>query len=107
MSCLASLLLIGVWALSAQTKKILVDREEEDVMVRDLQSVSPKAKIVAVNKANVMKEIGDADAFIGNVTPAEVRAGKNLKWVQVMSSGGEKGLFLSGDGSLRYCTRVL
>src|SRR6266851_5209726 len=107
MRCLASLLLIGVCALSAQTKKILVDREEEDVMVRDLQSVSPKAKIVAVNKANVMKEIGDADAFIGNVTPAEVRAGKNLKWVQVMSAGVENVLFMSGGSDLRDSNIVL
>jgi phosphoglycerate dehydrogenase-like enzyme len=107
MRCLASLLLIGVCALSAQTKKILVDREEEDVMVRDLQSVSPKAKIVAVNKANVMKEIGDADAFIGNVTPAEVRAGKTLKWVQVMSAGVENVLFMSGGSDLRDSNIVL
>ena len=107
MRCLASLLLISVCALSGQTKKILVDRSEEDVMVRDLQSVSPKAKIVAVNKANVMKEIGDADAFIGNVTPAEVRAGKNLKWVQVMSAGVENVLFMSGGSDLRDSNIVL
>jgi phosphoglycerate dehydrogenase-like enzyme len=107
MRCLASLLLIGVCALSAQTKKILVDRSEEDVMVRDLQSVSPKARIVAVNKANVMQEIGDADAFIGNISPDEVRAGKNLKWVQVMSAGVENVLFMSGGSDLRDSNIVL
>jgi len=107
MRCLASLLLIGVCALSAQTKKILVDREEEDVLVRDLQSASPKARIVPVSKANVMQEIGDADAFIGNVTPTEVRAGKNLKWVQVMSAGVENVLFMSGGSDLRDSTIVL
>ncbi len=107
MRCLASLLLIGVCALSAQTKKILVDREEEDVLVRDLQSVSPKARIVPVSKANVMQEIGDADAFIGNVTPAEVRAGKNLKWVGVMSAGVENVLFMSGGSDLRDSNIVL
>ena len=107
MRCLASLLLISVCALSGQTKKILVDREEEDVMVRDLQSVSPKAKIVAVNKANVMQEIGDADAFIGNISPDEVRAGKKLKWVQVMSAGVENVLFMSGGSDLRDSNIVL
>jgi phosphoglycerate dehydrogenase-like enzyme len=107
MRCLASLLLISVCALSGQTKKILVDRSEEDVMVRDLQSVSPKAKIVAVNKANVMQEIGDADAFIGNISPAQVRAGKNLKWVQVMSAGVENVLFMSGGSDLRDSNIVL
>jgi phosphoglycerate dehydrogenase-like enzyme len=107
MRCLASLLLISVCALSGQTKKILVDRSEEDVMVRDLQSVSPKAKIVAVNKANVMQEIGDADAFIGNISPDEVRAGKKLKWVQVMSAGVENVLFMSGGSDLRDSNIVL
>jgi phosphoglycerate dehydrogenase-like enzyme len=103
----ASLLLICACALSAQTKKILVDREEEDVLVKDLQAVSPKARIVPVNKANVMQEIGDADAFIGSVTPAEVRAGKNLKWVQVMSAGVEHVLFMSGGSDLRDSNIVL
>jgi D-2-hydroxyacid dehydrogenase (NADP+) len=103
----ASLLLICACALSAQTKKILVDRAEEDVMVRDLQGISPKARIVPVNKANVMQEIGDADAFIGNISPAEVRAGKNLKWVQVMSAGVENVLFMSGGSDLRDSNIVL
>jgi phosphoglycerate dehydrogenase-like enzyme len=103
----ASLLLICACALSAQTKKILVDREEEDVLVKDLQAASPKARIVPVNKANVMQEIGDADAFIGSVTPAEVRAGKNLKWVQVMSAGVENVLFMSGGSDLRDSNIVL
>jgi phosphoglycerate dehydrogenase-like enzyme len=100
MRCLASLLLISVCALSAQTKKILVDREEDE-LVQDLRSVSQKARLVPVNKSNVMQEIGDADAFIGNITPAEVRAGKNLKWVQVMSAGVENVLFMSGGSDLR------
>jgi D-2-hydroxyacid dehydrogenase (NADP+) len=106
MRCLASLLLIGVCALSAQTKKILVDREEDE-LVQDLRSVSQKARIVPVNKSTVMQEIGDADAFIGSITPAEVRAGKNLKWVQVMSAGVENVLFMSGGSDLRDSNIVL
>ena len=103
---LASLLVICACALSAQTKKILVDRDE-DVLVQDLKSASPKARIVPVNKSNVMQEIGDADAFIGSITPAEVRAGKNLKWVQVMSAGVENVLFLSGGNDLRDSNIIL
>src|SRR5262249_44713163 len=49
----------------------------------------------------VMKEIGDADAMIGPITPEQVRAGKNLKWVQAMSAGVENWLFLSGGADLR------
>ncbi|HVP49362.1 MAG TPA: D-2-hydroxyacid dehydrogenase [Bryobacteraceae bacterium] len=103
----ASLLLICACALSAQTKKILVDREEDDPTVQELRGVSSKARIVPVSKSNVMQEIGDADAFIGNITPAEVRAGKNLKWVQVMSAGVENVLFMSGGNDLRDSNIVL
>ena len=81
-------LLICACTLSAQTKKILVAGGDDD-LVRDLQSASTKARIVPVTKSNVMQEIGDADAFIGKITPAEVRAGKRLQWVGVMSAGVE------------------
>ena len=54
-----------------------------------------------------MKEIGDADAFIGEIKPEQVRAGKNLKWVQVMSAGVERVLHLSGGNDLRDSNIVL
>ena len=34
-------------------------------LIKDLQSASSKARIVAVNKDNVMKEVVDADAYVG------------------------------------------
>jgi len=102
----APLLLICACAVSAQTKKILVAGGAED-LVRDLQSVSAKARIVPVTKNNVMQEIGDADAFVGSITPAEVRAGKNLKWVQITSAGVENVLFMSGGNDLRESKIVL
>jgi phosphoglycerate dehydrogenase-like enzyme len=48
-----------------------------------------------------MQEIGDADGFVGDIRPEEVRAGKRLKWVQTMSAGVEGVLFLSGGHDLR------
>jgi phosphoglycerate dehydrogenase-like enzyme len=55
-----------------------------------------------------MREIGDADAFIGDITSAEVRAGKNLKWVGVMSAGVERVLFpLDGTSDLRNSNIIL
>src|SRR5437764_6589896 len=54
-----------------------------------------------------MQEIADADAFIGNITPEQVRAGKNLKWVGVMSAGVEQVLFKSGSNDLRDSNIVL
>src|SRR5215470_5553397 len=99
---LALLLLFCTCAVSAfaQTKKILLESEEA-TLLKELQDASPKATIVPVSKKNVMQEIGDADAFIGNITPEQVRAGKKLKWVQVMSAGVEGVLHLSGDNDLR------
>jgi phosphoglycerate dehydrogenase-like enzyme len=54
-----------------------------------------------------MKEITDADAYIGNISPEMVRAGKNLKWVQVMSAGVERALHLSGGNDLRDSPIIL
>jgi len=88
----------------AETKKILV---EDPTVVQELSSVSADARIVPVTKENVMREIADADAFIGNITPEEVRAGKKLKWVHVMSAGVERVLFLSGSNDLRDSDIVL
>lgn len=83
--------------LSAQQKKILVGSGDEE-LAQDLQGVTSKAKVIAVTKANVMQEIVDADAYIGDITSAEVRAGKQLQWVGVMSAGVERVLFPK-DGS--------
>src|SRR2546425_1172324 len=97
---LTLLLAISACALSAQTKKILVSGGDPQLL-KDLQGASSKAQIVPVTKENVMQQIGDADALIGNITPEQVRAGKKLKWVQAMSAGVENWLFLSGGNDLR------
>lgn len=83
--------------LHAQQKKIVVAGNTG--LVEQLQSVTPKARIVQVTPANVMQEIVDADAYIGVIKPAEVRAGKNLKWVGVMSAGVENVLYPKEGGS--------
>jgi phosphoglycerate dehydrogenase-like enzyme len=83
--------------LPAQQKKILVS-DSDAPLVEELQGVTTQARIVPVNEANVMSEIVDADAYIGEITSPEVRAGKNLKWVGVMSAGVERVLF-PADGS--------
>lgn len=103
---LIALLCIVSCAVSAQTKKILLLNGEPS-MVSQLQSASPKVKIVPVTQDTVMQEIGDADAFIGEIKPEVVRAGKNLKWVAVMSAGVERVLHLSGGDDLRDSNIVL
>ncbi len=55
-----------------------------------------------------MQEITDADAYLGEITPEEVRAGKNLKWVGVISAGVEQVLFpKDGTSDLRNSNIVL
>src|SRR6266568_1102745 len=102
---LTIVLAISAFALSAQTKKILVMGAGPDV--KEYQSASPKANVIPVTKETVMKEIGDADAFIGTITPEMVRAGKKLKWTQIMSAGVETVLFKSGGNDLRDSNIVL
>lgn len=95
------LLAVASLSLSAQTKKILVAGQTAEVLA-DWQSASNQVKLVAVTKDNVMTEIADAHAYIGgDISPAMVRAGKNLQWVQVLSAGVEKVLHLSGGNDLR------
>lgn len=96
-----------VLALHAQQKKILV-RSWDEAFVRHLQSEVPAARVVPVTETTAMREIGDADAFIGDITSEEVRAGKNLKWVGVMSAGVEHILFPDdGTSDLRNSSIVL
>ena len=91
------LIALCVLTLHAQQKKILV-ADDDGALAKDLQSVTAQAKIVPVNEANTLQEIVDAEAYIGNISSAEVRAGKNLKWVGAMSAGVENLLFPK-DGS--------
>jgi D-2-hydroxyacid dehydrogenase (NADP+) len=98
-------LFVCALALCAQPKKIVVMNDA--TLAKELQSVTPDARIVLVNQSTVMREIADADGFIGNITPEQVRAAKKLKWVQSMSAGVENLLFLSGGNDLRDSPVIL
>lgn len=94
-------------AAVGQQKKIVVVLPNP-ALVEELRSAAPQASIVPVTADNVMQEITDADAFIGNITSAQVRAGKNLKWVGVMSAGVETVLFpKDGSSDLRQSNIIL
>jgi len=96
-----------ILTLCAQQKKILVS-DAEAGLAQELQDVTAQARIVPVTEANVMKEIVDADAYIGEITSPEVRAGKNLKWVGAMSAGVERLLFPpDGSSDLRNSNIIL
>jgi len=107
MSRLILVVFASALQLLAQQRKILVAYSDPD-LVEQLRDVSPQAKIVPVSDSNVMQEITDADAFVGDITSEEVRAGKNLKWVGVMSAGVERVPFpRDGSSDLRQSNIVL
>lgn len=91
MSNLKPLLVLGLAAvvsLNAQTKKIVV-LGQSPATIRELQSASDQVRIVQATQDTLMKEIVDADAIFGTISPALIKAGKNLKWVQTYSAGVE------------------
>ena len=90
----------------AQSKKILLE-SDDPVLLKQLQSASAKATLVPITNDNVMREIADADAFIGSIKPEHVRAGKKLQWVQIMSAGAERVLHLAGGNDLRDSKIIL
>jgi phosphoglycerate dehydrogenase-like enzyme len=106
MNRFAFLIALSALALPAQTLKIVAPGMSP-ADVADYQSVSNKVRIVSVTKENVMKEIADADAFIGTITPQMVRAGKKLRWVAIRSAGVETVLHLSGGTDLRDSNIIL
>jgi phosphoglycerate dehydrogenase-like enzyme len=108
LTCLFALLALVSTDAAAQVqkKKILVGSGRAD-LVEDLREATPLAEIVSVTPETVMQEIVDADAFIGRITPEQVRAGTKLKWVGSMSAGVEQVLHLSGGTDLRDSDIVL
>ena len=61
-------------ALCAQTKKVLYLTgwfPGEQARVRELQSISPKVRIVPVTRAEVMREMAMRHGFIGEIRPEE------------------------------------
>ncbi len=61
--------------------------------IAEFKRLAPSLQLVFPARADLMKEIVDADAIVGAVTPDMVRAAKKLKWVQVTSAGVENYLF--------------
>ena len=86
---LVSLVLLAGLA-HAQSKKILVTNLPP-ASVEQLRSAAPSGvSLVAVQQRDLIKQVGDADAILGTVNPALVRAGKKLRWVQSYTAGVER-----------------
>ena len=98
--------ILSVALCGAQSLKILVAGQSAET-IADWQSASSKVKLVRVSSDSAMNEIADADAYIGNITPELVRAGKKLRWVQTLSAGVEQVLHKSGSDALANSDIVL
>jgi phosphoglycerate dehydrogenase-like enzyme len=100
--------LVAVPLLVAQSKKIVVvGLNASDI--QQLQKANPGVRIVPglppeqagvtpvtpdaptadAQRQELLREVADADAFIGGPTREVLQAAKNLKWVQVLSAGVE------------------
>ena len=103
---LVALAVLSVSLCGAQSLKILVAGQNPET-IADWQKASSKVKLVQVSKETAMQEIADADAYIGNISPELVKAGKKLRWVQTLSAGVEQVLHKSGSDALGKSDIVL
>ena len=101
-----ALSLLSVALCGAQQLKIVVAGQNPET-IADWQTASDKVKLVRVTSETAMGEIADADAYIGNISPELVKAGKKLRWVQTLSAGVEQVLHKSGSDALANSDIVL
>jgi phosphoglycerate dehydrogenase-like enzyme len=80
--------LLCVAAAAAAPKKIVVTGMPPEA-IRELQSVSPDIKVVSAERDQLLKEVTDADAIFGTISPQLFQVAHRLKWVQIYSAGVE------------------
>lgn len=70
---------------SAPSKVVLGTKRE---WLADLERVAPGVKVVApAERAELIREVADADAVLGVLDPEVFRAAKRLRWFQSVSAG--------------------
>ncbi len=69
-------------------RRIVVPAGLMPAKIAELKRVAPEVEFIPAKTAtDAAKVVGDADAVIGFCTPEIIKAGKNLRWVQVGSAG--------------------
>lgn len=95
-------------SLNAQSLKIVV---QNPAVLKEIQSAGdlpPQVKLVAASGPDLLREIADADGFVGSSLSApQLNAAKKLRWVQSWGAGVEGFLFKSGNTILRDSPIVL
>lgn len=107
MKRIALLFAVVCASMGAQTPKKILLVDGSPAAARDLESAAPGVRVVPVRRDAVISEIADADGYIGEIRPEEVRAAKKLKWVQCPSAGVERMLLGPRGGALRASSIVL
>lgn len=87
--CLSFLILLGSAALMAQQKKVVVTGRGIS-WIPDMKVVAPNVTFVEGRGENVAREVADADAILGEVSPEILKAGRKLQWVHIYSAGVER-----------------
>jgi phosphoglycerate dehydrogenase-like enzyme len=75
----------------AQVKIVVTELGPAEIS--QIQAAAPGATILAGERANLAKQVADADAIVGTISPELFRAAKKLRWVQVYSAGVEHYVF--------------
>ncbi len=74
--------------------KLLIFPEVDADRLRRIQEAAPEMQLVnAATTAVAMREIGDADAMFGKITPELLAHARQIRWVQAPTAGMEDFLF--------------
>lgn len=90
MQHLILVLLLAAGTLAAQAEKKIVVTGRGITWIPEMKQIAPNVKFVEGRADNVLQEITDADAILGDITPALLKAQKKLKWVHIYSAGVER-----------------
>lgn len=74
-------------------KLLLYPSVSPDRLTKIAAAAAPMQIVQAKDEGEAVREIGDADALFGYITPAMLRAAKKLRWVQAPTASMEKFLF--------------
>jgi D-2-hydroxyacid dehydrogenase (NADP+) len=86
---LLALLIAGAFGQTAR-KKIIISGVPDSLVAELRKSAPSNVELVAIAPHQVAAEIGDADALISpQLTLEELRAARQLKWVQILNAGVE------------------
>ena len=86
----AFLLFAFTLPLFPQTPKKIVVTGRGISYIPDMKQLAPNVTFVEGRPDNMLQVVTDADAILGEISPAIFSAAKKLKWVHIYSAGVER-----------------